>query len=105
MDARSIHIGPSDYVSWQDDNKIAFIRMEGRGFGDTPLEIELRLSVEDSPNSAGIAVDAIRRAKLALDRGIGGPLVVASAVCMKPPPAQFRDSDAREHVERSIVGP
>ncbi len=100
----NIHIGPSDYVAWQKDNKVCFLRMEWSGFGDVPMNLELRLSVEDSPNSAGIAVDAIRCAKLALDRGIGGPLVEASAVCMKHPPEQFRDSEARDRLERWIVG-
>jgi myo-inositol-1-phosphate synthase len=104
LEKDNIHIGPSDYVAWQKDNKVCFLRMEWRGFGDIPMNLELRLSVEDSPNSAGIAVDAIRCAKLALDRGIGGPLVEASAVCMKHPPEQFRDSEAREHLERWIVG-
>lgn len=90
-----IHVGPSDYVAWQNDNKVAFIRMEWAGFGDTPMNLELRLSVEDSPNSAGVAIDAIRCAKLALDRGIGGPLEAVSAVTMKHPPRQMRDEEAR----------
>ena len=96
LDSRNIHIGPSDYVPWQDDNKVAFIRMEGRGFGDVPLELELRLSVQDSPNSAGVVIDAIRCAKLGLERGIGGPLEAASAYYMKSPPKQMRDSLACE---------
>ena len=100
----NIHIGPADYVAWQKDNKVCFLRMEWRGFGNVPMNLELRLSVEDSPNSAGMAVDAIRCAKLALDRGIGGPLNDVSAVCMKHPPEQFRDSEAREHLERWISG-
>ena len=104
LEKDNIHIGPSDYVAWQKDNKVCFLRMEWSGFGDVPMNLELRLSVEDSPNSAGIAVDAIRCAKLALDRGIGGPLVEASAVCMKHPPEQFRDSEARDRLERWIVG-
>ena len=104
LDSDNIHIGPSDYVAWQKDNKVCFLRMEWSGFGNVPMNLELRLSVEDSPNSAGIAVDAIRCAKLALDRGIGGPLVEASAVCMKHPPEQFRDSEARGHLERWIAG-
>ena len=79
----NIHIGPSDYVPWQKDNKVCFMRLEYRGFGDTPMNIELRLSVEDSPNSAGMAIDCIRCAKLALDRGIGGPLHEISAFTMK----------------------
>ena len=104
LEKDNIHIGPSDYVAWQNDNKVCFLRMEWHGFGDVPMNLELRLSVEDSPNSAGVAVDAIRCAKLALDRGIGGSLVEASAVYMKHPPKQFRDSEAREHLERWIVG-
>jgi len=99
----NIHIGPSDYVSWQKDNKVCFLRMEWQGFGDVPMNLELRLSVEDSPNSAGIAVDAIRCAKLALDRHIGGPLYEISAVCMKHPPKQFRDSEARKRLEQWIA--
>jgi len=104
LEARNIHIGPSDYVPWQEDNKIAFIRMEGRGFGDTPLEIELRLSVEDSPNSAGVVIDAIRCAKLGLERGIGGPLEEPSAYYMKTPPTQMRDSVARDLTKAFILG-
>ena len=90
-----IHIGPSDYVAWQNDNKVAFLRMEWNGFGDVPMELELRLSVQDSPNSAGVGIDAIRCARLALDRGIGGPLEAVSAFTMKSPPRQMRDSEAR----------
>ena len=96
LEARNIHIGPSDYVPWQDDNKVCFIRMEGRGFGDAPIEMELRLSVQDSPNSAGVVIDALRCARLALDRGIAGPLESVSAYYMKSPPRQMRDSDARD---------
>ena len=96
LDSRNIHIGPSDYVPWQRDNKVCFIRMEGRGFGDAPMEIELRMSVEDSSNSAGVVIDAIRCAKLALERGVAGPLEGPSAYYMKSPPRQFRDSVARE---------
>ena len=99
LDARlpddRIHIGPSDYVPWQEDNKVAFIRAEGRGFGDVPIELELRLSVQDSPNSAGVVIDAIRCARVALDRGLGGPLEAASAWTMKSPPVQMRDDEAR----------
>ena len=102
--SRDIHIGPSDYVPWQDDNKVAFIRMEGRGFGDVPLELELRLSVQDSPNSAGVVIDAIRCAKLGLERGIGGPLEEASAYYMKSPPKQLRDSLAYELTDAYIQG-
>ena len=104
LDSKNIHIGPSDYVPWQDDNKVAFIRMEGRGFGDVPLELELRLSVQDSPNSAGVVIDAIRCAKLGLERGIGGPLEAASAYYMKSPPRQTRDSVPRELTEAFIRG-
>jgi myo-inositol-1-phosphate synthase len=100
----NIHIGPADYVPWQKDNKVCFIRMECRGFGDVPMNLELRLSVEDSPNSAGMGIDAIRCAKLALDRGIGGPLEEISAFCMKHPPRQVRDSEARQLVETWIAG-
>jgi len=101
--ARNIHIGPSDYVPWQDDNKVCFIRMEARGFGDAPIEMELRLSVQDSPNSAGVVIDAVRCAKLALDQGIGGPLEGVSAYYMKSPPLQMRDSDARDACNRFIA--
>ena len=97
-----IHIGPSDYVAWQKDNKVCFIRMEFRGFGDVPMNLELRLSVEDSPNSAGVAIDAIRCAKLARDRGIGGPLEEISAFAMKSPPRQMRDVDAVRALEAWI---
>ena len=96
LDSRNIHIGPSDYVPWQDDNKVAFIRLEGRGFGDVPLDLELRLSVQDSPNSAGVVIDAIRCAKLGLEHGIGGPLEAPSAYYMKSPAKQMRDSLACE---------
>lgn len=102
LPAENVHIGPSDYVPWQNDNKIAFIRMEGRLFGDVPMNIEVRLSVEDSPNSAGIVIDAIRIAKLALERGIGGVLEGPSAYFMKHPPIQMPDHLAREEVERFI---
>lgn len=91
-----IHVGPSDYVPWQKDNKVAFIRMEGAGFGGVPLELECRLSVQDSPNSGGVVIDAIRCAKLALDRKQGGPLEATSAYYMKSPPKQFPDHEARQ---------
>ena len=104
LDARDIHIGPSDYVPWQQDNKVCFIRMEGRGFGNAPIELELRLSVQDSPNSAGVVIDAIRCAKLALERGEAGPLEAASAYYMKSPPRQFRDSVALEACNAFIDG-
>jgi len=105
LEARQIHIGPSDYVPWQGDNKVAFIRLEGRGFGGAPIELELRLSVQDSPNSAGVVVDALRCAKLALDRGEAGPLEAVSAYYMKSPPRQMRDSEARERCLAFIAGP
>ena len=104
LDARDIHIGPSDYVPWQHDNKVCFIRMEGRGFGGAPIELELRLSVQDSPNSAGVVIDAIRCVKLALERGEAGPLVAPSAYYMKSPPRQFRDSVARDACDAFIDG-
>lgn len=99
-----IHIGPSDYVPWLKDKKIAFIRIEGKKFGDVPINLECKLEVEDSPNSAGVMVDAIRCAKLALDRGVGGVLISASAYFMKHPPQQFSDSVAREMLEEFIGG-
>lgn len=98
----NIHIGPSDFIFWQDDNKVCFIRMEGRQFGDVPFNLELRLSVEDSPNSAGVAVDAIRCCKLAMDSGIGGPLEAASAFTMKHPPKQYPDWQAKQMLEEFI---
>lgn len=104
MDPNNIHIGPSDYVPWQDDNKLCFLRMEGKTFGDVPMNIELRLSVEDSPNSAGCVVDAIRCCKLALDRNIGGKLTSISAYTMKHPPEQFADDEARDMVDEFING-
>lgn len=100
----NIHIGPSDYVPWQKDNKICFLRMEGRIFGDIPINLELRLSVEDSPNSAGVTIDAIRCCKLALDRGIGGPLISISAYTMKHPPIQYPDEEAKIMVKEFIQG-
>ena len=99
-----IHIGPSDYVPWQKDNKVCFIRMEGRLFGGVPMNIELRLSVEDSPNSAGVAIDAIRCCKLALERGLSGALISPSAYFMKHPPKQFPDDIARQMTEDFIAG-
>lgn len=104
MDDRDIHIGPSDYVPWQNDNKLCFLRMEGRTFGDVPMSIELRLSVEDSPNSAGCVIDAIRCCKLGLERGIGGPLTSISSYVMKHPPIQLTDDVAYENVEKFISG-
>jgi myo-inositol-1-phosphate synthase len=104
MPAEDVHIGPSDFVPWMKDNKVCFLRMEGRGFGGVPLNLELRLSVEDSPNSAGVAVDAIRCCKLARDRGIAGPLTAVSAYCMKHPPQQLPDTDARDRMNDFIAG-
>ena len=102
LDERNIHIGPSDYIPWLKDNKVCFLRMEGSIFGGVPMNIELRLSVEDSPNSAGCAIDAIRCSKIALDRGIGGPLLSISSYTMKHPPRQFPDNRARQMVEEFI---
>lgn len=104
LDNENIHIGPSDYIAWQKDNKVCFIRMEGKLFGDVPMNLELRLSVEDSPNSAGVTIDAIRCCKLALDRGKGGILYSASAYFMKHPPKQFTDDDAYHMIEDFIAG-
>jgi len=104
LSAENIHIGPSDYVPWQKDNKIAFIRLEGKLFGDVPMNLEIRLSVEDSPNSAGVAIDSIRCCKLALDRGVGGPLLSPSAYFMKHPPEQYSDDDAYRRTEEFIKG-
>ena len=102
--ASDVHIGPSDHVAWLDDRKWAYIRLEGRNFGDVPLNIELKLEVWDSPNSAGVIIDAVRCAKVALDRGVGGPLHGASAYFMKSPPVQEHDDKAREHVDAFIRG-
>jgi myo-inositol-1-phosphate synthase len=101
---QNVHIGPSDYVSWLDDRKWAYVRLEGRAFGDVPLNLEYKLEVWDSPNSAGVIIDAVRSAKIAKDRGIGGPLLSASAYFMKSPPVQHRDSEARDLVEKFIRG-
>jgi len=100
----NVHIGPSDYVPWLDDRKWAYVRLEGRAFGDVPLNLEYKLEVWDSPNSAGIIIDAIRAAKIALDRGIGGPVLSASSYFMKSPPEQYSDSVARDAVESFIRG-
>jgi myo-inositol-1-phosphate synthase len=102
LEDENIHIGPSDYVPWQKDNKVCFIRMEGKLFGDVPINLEMRLSVEDSPNSAGVAIDAIRCAKLALDRGQGGVLEAPSAYFCKHPARQFTDDEAFSMVEGFI---
>jgi len=99
-----VHIGPSDHVPWLDDRKWALIRLEGRNFGDVPLTVELKLEVWDSPNSAGVIIDAVRCAKLALDSGIGGPVLPACQYFMKSPPEQVHDDDARDLVEQFIVG-
>jgi myo-inositol-1-phosphate synthase len=99
---RDIHIGPSDYVPWQNDQKICFIRMEGKLFGDVPMNLELRLSVEDSPNSAGVAIDSIRCAKLALNAGLGGVLYAPSSYFCKHPPRQFNDDEAHRRTEEFI---
>lgn len=104
LPADDIHIGPSDYVPWLRDNKICYIRMEGRGFGNVPLTLELKLSVEDSPNSGGVMIDAIRCMKLALDRKIGGILTSISAYTMKSPPIQYTDTEAKKMVEEFIEG-
>lgn len=104
LDERNIHIGPSDYVPWQNDNKVCFMRMEGKLFGNIPMNIEMRLSVEDSPNSAGVAIDSIRCCKLALDRGKGGVLHSPSSYFCKHPPKQFTDEEARVMTEEFIDG-
>ena len=104
LDERNIHVGPSDYVPWQNDNKVCFIRMEGKLFGNVPMNLELRLSVEDSPNSAGIAIDAIRCVKLALERGQGGVLYGPASYFCKPPPRQCRDDEAHRLTEAFING-
>jgi myo-inositol-1-phosphate synthase len=104
LEDRNVHIGPSDYVAWLDDRKWAFIRLEGRNFGDAPVSLEYKLEVWDSPNSAGIIIDAIRAAKIAKDRGIGGPILSASSYFMKSPPEQYSDSEAHDLVEAFIAG-
>ncbi len=104
IDSENVHIGPSDHVPWLEDRKWAYIRLEGRNFGDVPLNIELKLEVWDSPNSAGVIIDAVRCAKLALDRGIGGPLLGPSAYFMKSPPTQYHDDEASRLVEEFIAG-
>jgi myo-inositol-1-phosphate synthase len=104
MEKGTVHIGPSDHVPWLDDRKWAYIRLEGRAFGDVPLSAELKLEVWDSPNSAGIIIDAIRAAKIALDRKIGGPIISASSYLMKSPPVQYTDHEAREALEAFIAG-
>ena len=104
LGAKNVHVGPSDYVPWLTDRKWAYIRLEGRAFGDVPLNLEYKLEVWDSPNSAGIIIDAIRAAKIAKDRGIGGPILSAASYFMKSPPEQYSDSEAKQAVEDFISG-
>jgi myo-inositol-1-phosphate synthase len=104
LGARNVHIGPSDYVQWLDDRKWAYVRLEGRAFGDVPLNLEYKLEVWDSPNSAGIIIDAVRAAKIAKDRGIGGPILSAASYFMKSPPEQYADDIAQAKVEAFIRG-
>jgi myo-inositol-1-phosphate synthase len=104
ISSHDVHIGPSDHVAWLDDRKWAYIRLEGRNFGDVPLNVELKLEVWDSPNSAGVIIDALRCAKVALDRGVGGPLLGPSAYFMKSPPVQYHDEDAHRMVEEFAAG-
>lgn len=104
MDPHNVHIGPSDYVAWLEDRKFAFVRLEGTTFGDVPLNLEYKLEVWDSPNSAGVVIDALRAAKIALDRGLGGPVLSASAYFMKSPAVQHEDNEAKELVEKFITG-
>ena len=104
MGKKNVHIGPSDYVAWLDDRKWAFVRLEGRAFGDVPLSLEYKLEVWDSPNSAGVIIDALRCAKIAMDRGVGGPILGPSSYFMKSPPVQYRDDVAQLLVEEFING-
>ena len=104
MERAAVHIGPSDYVPWLDDRKMAYVRLEGRAFGDVPLNLEYKLEVWDSPNSAGVIIDAVRAAKIALDRGIAGPVISASSYFMKSPPEQYGDDVCRDLVEKLIRG-
>ena len=104
LGARNVHIGHSDYIPWLDDRKWAYVRLEGRAFGDVPLNLEYKLEVWDSPNSAGVIIDALRCAKIALDRGIGGPLLSPSSYFMKSPPVQYTDEQAHNRVEEFIDG-
>ncbi|HEV2779062.1 MAG TPA: inositol-3-phosphate synthase [Actinophytocola sp.] len=104
MERASVHIGPSDHVPWLDDRKWAYVRLEGRTFGDVPLNLEYKLEVWDSPNSAGVIIDAVRAAKIAMDRGIGGPILSASSYFMKSPPVQYSDAEAHDAVEKFIRG-
>ncbi len=104
MERAAVHIGPSDHVPWLNDRKMAYVRLEGKGFGDVPLNLEYKLEVWDSPNSAGVIIDAVRAAKIAKDRGIGGPILSAASYFMKSPPEQYGDDVARDLVERFIRG-
>jgi myo-inositol-1-phosphate synthase len=104
LGSKNVHIGPSDYVQWLDDRKWAYVRLEGRAFGDVPLNLEYKLEVWDSPNSAGIIIDAVRAAKIALDRGLGGPIISASTYLMKSPPVQMPDDIGRAELEKFIRG-
>jgi myo-inositol-1-phosphate synthase len=104
MEKAAVHIGPSDHVPWLDDRKWAYVRLEGRAFGDVPLSLEYKLEVWDSPNSAGVIIDAVRAAKIARDRGIGGPILSAASYFMKSPPVQYPDDVARDAVEKFIRG-
>ncbi|MCL1692058.1 MAG: inositol-3-phosphate synthase, partial [Actinomycetia bacterium] len=104
MNSDTVHIGPSDHVPWLSDRKWAYIRLEGTSFGDVPLNVELKLEVWDSPNSAGVIIDAVRAAKIAMDRGVGGPLLAPSSYFMKSPPVQYHDSVAHDNVEEFITG-
>ncbi|MBV7294321.1 inositol-3-phosphate synthase [Corynebacterium sp. TAE3-ERU12] len=104
IDDRNVHIGPSDYVAWLDDRKWAYVRLEGKAFGEVPLNLEYKLEVWDSPNSAGIIIDALRAAKIALDRGVGGPVYPAASYLMKSPPKQLADDVARTQLETFIAG-
>ena len=104
MERAAVHIGPSDHVPWLNDRKMAYVRLEGKGFGDVPLNLEYKLEVWDSPNSAGVIIDAVRAAKIAKDRGIGGPILSASSYFMKSPPEQYGDDVARDLVEKFIRG-
>jgi myo-inositol-1-phosphate synthase len=104
LGAKNVHIGPSDYIPWLDDRKWAYVRLEGRAFGNVPLNLEYKLEVWDSPNSAGVIIDALRCAKIALDRGIGGPLLSPASYFMKTPPVQYTDEQAHDRVEEFIAG-
>ena len=101
---KNVHIGPSDHVPWLEDSKWCYIRMEGKGFADIPINVELKLEVSDSPNSAGVVVDAIRCCKIALDRNLKGPIIAPSSYYMKSPPKQFTDDNARRNLETFLDG-